>query len=187
MIFKLDKTKFENDLKEFEEIKNKEIELVRLEKMGKLDEFIPIIKTNEEMKKEPEVEAWVKLRKVNSFLEKDKAIPYDLASWLSSAISYSYGDKKEFLKRLGIQRKRGRQDRDPEFKFKLGAYMYQRLEVDKPFDSEIKDNSDDINYVTKEKLIERLMQIFRTEDGEDCYDRTTLQNYLKAYQEALKV
>lgn len=52
---------------------------------------------------------WTNLKTINEFLEDGEPIPPDLAQWLGHAIRYSNGSSKEFLKRLGLTKPRGRQ------------------------------------------------------------------------------
>lgn len=54
-------------------------------------------------------DGWVNLATINEFLEDQEAIPPDLAQWLGLAIRHSDGNPDEFLKRLGLKKRRGRQ------------------------------------------------------------------------------
>lgn len=52
---------------------------------------------------------WVNLTTIDEYLRDCEPIPPDLAAWLGHAIRFSNRDPKEFMQRLGLKKRRGRQ------------------------------------------------------------------------------
>jgi hypothetical protein len=66
-------------------------------------------------------DGWTNLKTVHEFLQDGAALPPDLARWLGHAIRYSIDgkDAAEFVKRLGLKKRRGRPSHKHDAKDRL--------------------------------------------------------------------
>ncbi|GAB1379754.1 hypothetical protein [Pararhodobacter aggregans] len=67
-----------------------------------------------------EAEAWERLDEVQLSLEKGEAVAPKLAAWLGEAIDHAKRDPTELLRRLGVERGRGKPKGDPNAWFTVG-------------------------------------------------------------------